>query len=37
MDLHNHKQGSLAARAIKEFACLLDLGIATGPGVDLRL
>ena len=33
------KQRNLAARAIKEFACLLvfDLGIATGPGVDRRL
>ena len=33
----NYKQRSLAARAIKEFACLwvLDLGIPTGPGTDL--
>ena len=35
----NHKQRSLVARDIKEFACLwvLDLGIPTGPGTDLKL
>ena len=39
MQFTHHKQRSLVACAIKEFACLwvVDLGIATEPGTDLKL